>query len=201
VAAVGAALVAEARGWGLFALMGAPPVLAALGAILILDLVVYAQHWALHRVPALWRIHRVHHADTALDVTTALRFHPIEIALSMLVKMAAVVALGAPPEAVVAFEVLLNATAMFNHANVRLPPLAERMLRWIVVTPGMHRVHHSTAPDETNSNYGFNLPWWDRLFRTYRSAPQAGDGIVIGLERFREPRERRLDRVLMQPLL
>jgi sterol desaturase/sphingolipid hydroxylase (fatty acid hydroxylase superfamily) len=173
---------------------------AVLVGIVALDLVIYAQHMAFHHVPVLWRLHRVHHADTELDVTTGLRFHPFEILLSLAIKVAAVLALGAPALAVVAFEVLLNATAMFNHSNVALPPRLEPLARWLVVTPQMHEVHHSADRRETDSNFGFNLPWWDRLFGTYRAAPAAGDdGVVIGLPDFREPAERTLLRLLTQP--
>jgi sterol desaturase/sphingolipid hydroxylase (fatty acid hydroxylase superfamily) len=153
-----------------------------------------------HAVPALWRLHRMHHADLDFDVTTGARFHPIEIVLSMVIKLAAVVVLGAPPVAVVIFEVVLNATAMFNHGNLRLPAGVDRVLRLIVVTPDMHRVHHSVDPAETNSNFGFNLPWWDRLLGTYRAQPAAGhEGMTIGIEQFREAGDLRLDRMLVQP--
>ena len=142
----------------------------------------------------------MHHADLEFDVTTGVRFHPVEIVLSMAIKFAVVVALGAPAVAVLIFEVLLNATSMFNHGNVRLPQGLDRVLRWLVVTPEMHRVHHSILPHETNSNFGFNLPWWDRLFGTYRAQPRAGhEAMTIGIEQFRDPRELRLDRMLLQP--
>jgi sterol desaturase/sphingolipid hydroxylase (fatty acid hydroxylase superfamily) len=151
-------------------------------------------------VPVLWRLHRTHHADLEFDVTTGARFHPLEILLSMVIKLGVVAGLGAPVVAVLLFEVLLNGTSMFNHGNVRLPAYIDRVLRWIVVTPEMHRVHHSVVPRETNSNFGFNLPWWDRLFGTYRAQPAAGhDGMTIGIEQFRDPRELRLDRMLLQP--
>jgi sterol desaturase/sphingolipid hydroxylase (fatty acid hydroxylase superfamily) len=199
-AAVGAALLAAHNGWGLLPLLHVPYWPAVLVSIVALDLVIYAQHMAFHHVPVLWRLHRVHHADTELDVTTGLRFHPFEILLSLAIKVAAVLALGAPALAVVAFEVLLNATAMFNHSNVALPPRLEPLARWLVVTPQMHEVHHSADRRETDSNFGFNLPWWDRLFGTYRAAPAAGDdGVVIGLPDFREPAERTLLRLLTQP--
>jgi sterol desaturase/sphingolipid hydroxylase (fatty acid hydroxylase superfamily) len=153
-----------------------------------------------HAVPALWRLHRVHHADLDFDVTTGARFHPIEILVSVVIKMAAVAAIGAPPVAVLVFEVLLNATAMFNHANGRLPLGVDRWLRLLVVTPDMHRVHHSIAYSETNSNFGFNLPWWDRLFGTYRAHPAAGhEAMTIGVGAFRTPADLRLDRLLLQP--
>ena len=200
-AVVGAAIVAQRQGWGLFNLVAVPPLLAAAASILLLDLTVWAQHLAMHKVPALWRLHRMHHADVDIDVTTGLRFHPLEILLSLAIKAAAAVALGAPPLAVLAFEVLLNATAIFNHANARLPPALDRVLRWILVTPDMHRVHHSWERIETDSNYGFNLPWWDRLFRTYRAQPALGhERMTIGLHEFRGSRELWIDRMLLQPL-
>jgi len=200
-AAVGVALVAQLGGWGLLPALHAPPWLAIIIAVVVLDLAIYLQHVLFHAVPVLWRLHRMHHADLEIDVTTGTRFHPIEILLSMAIKFGVVVALGAPPAAVLIFEVLLNATSMFNHGNVRLPQHLDQLLRWLVVTPDMHRVHHSILPRETNSNFGFNLPWWDRAFGTYRAQPQAGhEGMTIGIEQFRDPRELRLDRMLLQPL-
>ncbi|HUI97312.1 MAG TPA: sterol desaturase family protein [Xanthobacteraceae bacterium] len=199
-APVGAALIAEARGFGLFHWLGWPTLVAGLIGFVVLDLVIYGQHVAFHHVPWLWRLHRVHHADLDVDVTTGVRFHPIEILLSMVVKIAAVALFGIPAAAVVAFEVVLNATAMFNHANVALPAAVDRLARLIVVTPDMHRVHHSVVRSETDSNFGFNLPWWDRLFGTYRAAPAAGHkDMSIGLPVFRDGRELRLDRLLTQP--
>jgi sterol desaturase/sphingolipid hydroxylase (fatty acid hydroxylase superfamily) len=198
--AVGLALFAEAHGLGLFNVIAAPAWLAVVGSVVILDLAIYLQHVLFHAVPALWRLHRMHHADLEFDVSTGLRFHPIEILLSMLIKLAVVAALGAPALAVLMFEVLLNATSMFNHANARIPAWIDRALRWIVVTPDMHRVHHSILERETNSNFGFNLPWWDRLFGTYRAQPVAGhDDMTIGIEQFRDSRELGLDRMLLQP--
>jgi sterol desaturase/sphingolipid hydroxylase (fatty acid hydroxylase superfamily) len=144
-------------------------------------------------------VHRTHHADVEIDVTTGVRFHPIEILLSLGIKIAAVLALGAPAAAIVLFEVLLNATSMFNHSNVRLPPRFDRLTRWLVVTPQMHEVHHSADRAETDSNFGFNLPWWDRLFGTYREKPTAGENVVIGLPAFRDVSERRISRLLSQP--
>ena len=200
-AAVGLALVAEAQGWGLFNALAAPWWVAVIGSLIVLDLAIYLQHVLFHAVPALWRLHRVHHADLEFDVTTGLRFHPVEILLSMGIKLAVVVALGPPAVAVLIFEVVLNATAMFNHGNVRLPAHVDRVARWVVVTPDMHRVHHSVRPDETNSNFGFNLPWWDRLLGTYRAQPADGhEGMTIGIEQFRQARELWLDRMLIQPL-
>jgi sterol desaturase/sphingolipid hydroxylase (fatty acid hydroxylase superfamily) len=198
--AVGLALLAEARGFGLFNLVALPAWVAVLASVVILDLAIYLQHVLFHAVPTLWRLHRMHHADLEFDVSTGLRFHPIEIFLSMLIKFAVVAALGTPALAVLIFEVLLNATSMFNHGNVRLPAGIDRVLRWLVVTPDMHRVHHSILVRETNSNFGFNLPWWDRLFGTYRAQPAAGhEAMTIGIEQFREPRELGLDRMLVQP--
>lgn len=159
-------------------------------AILLLDLIVYLQHVMFHAVPVLWRLHQVHHADLDFDVSTGIRFHPLEIILSMLLKCVVILILGAPPLAVLCFEVLLNATAMFNHGNVRMPLALDGLIRNILVTPDMHRVHHSTRVVETNSNYGFNLPWWDKLFGTYRAQPEAGQaGMTIGLDGLRDPRQ------------
>lgn len=200
VLAVGFALLAEEHGWGLLNSFDVPFALALPVSLLALDLAIYLQHVLFHAVPALWRLHRVHHADLEFDVTTGLRFHPVEILLSMAIKLAVVAALGAPAIAVLVFEVLLNATSMFNHSNVRIPLGLDRILRWIVVTPDMHRVHHSIHPNETNSNFGFNLPWWDRLLGTYRAQPRDGhEGMTIGIEQFRTPRDLWLDRMLMQP--
>jgi len=200
ITAVGVALLAEARGWGLFATLDLPLWASIVLGVVLLDLAIYLQHVLFHAVPALWRLHRMHHADLEFDVTTGTRFHPIEILLSMGIKLGIVAALGVPAVAVLIFEVLLNATSMFNHANVRIPKTVDRLLRWLVVTPDMHRVHHSIVRRETNSNFGFNLPWWDRLFGTYRDQPAAGhEGMTIGIEQFREPRELRLDRMLIQP--
>ena len=199
-AAVGLALTGEARGWGLLNALALPYWLSVVLAVVLLDLAIYLQHVMFHAVPALWRLHRMHHADLDFDVTTGARFHPIEILLSMALKLGVVAALGAPALAVLVFEVLLNATAMFNHANARLPERLDRVLRWIVVTPDMHRVHHSVVPRETNSNFGFNLPWWDRLLGTYRAQPAAGHmAMTIGLEQFRDQGDLRLDRMLVQP--
>lgn len=198
VAAVGAAIWAEGQGFGL--LHGWPVWLALPVAVVALDLAIYLQHRVFHAVPWLWRLHRMHHADTEFDTTTGLRFHPGEILLSMVIKMAVVVALGAPAAAVVVFEVLLNATSLFNHGNLRLPPWLDAGVRRVLVTPDMHRVHHSVLRAETDSNFGFCLAWWDRLFGTYRAEAAAGRAaITIGLPLFREPSEQRLDRMLTQP--
>ncbi|WP_050524231.1 sterol desaturase family protein [Pseudorhodobacter wandonensis] len=201
ILAVGLAIMAQDRGWGLFNFIDAPAWLAVFVSVVVLDLVIYLQHVMFHAVPALWRFHRMHHADLDFDVTTGLRFHPVEIVLSMGIKLALVLVLGPPAIAVLMFEVLLNATAMFNHSNVRLPLIVDRFLRLIVVTPDMHRVHHSILPEETNSNFGFNLPWWDWLLGTYRAQPLAGhEAMTIGIEQFRTPRDQWLDRMLVQPV-
>lgn len=200
VVAVGLAIMAGERGWGLFNVLEVPAWIAIVVAVLLLDLVIYLQHVMFHAVPALWRLHRMHHADTEYDVTTALRFHPIEILLSMGLKLGVVAALGPPAIAVLVFEVLLNATAMFNHSNIKLPRQVDAVLRLFVVTPDMHRVHHSIIRSETNSNFGFNLPWWDRLLGTYRAQPKDGhEGMTIGIEQFRTRRDLWLDRMLIQP--
>jgi sterol desaturase/sphingolipid hydroxylase (fatty acid hydroxylase superfamily) len=199
-AAVGLAATAAERQWGLLNNIPLSAGARLVLALLALDLAIYLQHVMFHAVPVLWRLHRMHHADLDFDVTTGARFHPIEILLSMGLKLAVVAALGAPVIAVLIFEIALNATSMFNHGNVALPAPLDRVLRWFVVTPDMHRVHHSVRPHETNSNFGFNLPWWDRLFGTYRAQPADGHvGMTIGLDSFRDPRELRLDRMLVQP--
>jgi sterol desaturase/sphingolipid hydroxylase (fatty acid hydroxylase superfamily) len=199
-AAVGFTLVCEHHRWGALNNISLPFWAKCLVAVLALDLVLYAQHVTFHAVPVLWRLHRMHHADLEFDVTTGVRFHPVEIGLSMLIKFAAVALLGAPALAMLIFEVVLNATAMFSHSNVRLPEPIDRVLRWMVVTPDMHRVHHSTERRETDSNFGFNLPWWDRLFGTYRAQPEAGhENMQLGLSVFRDRGDLRLDRMLIQP--
>lgn len=186
-AAVGVAAFAAESNWGLLHVFELPLALSIVVSIIIMDLVIYLQHVMVHAVPALWRLHRVHHADVDYDVTTGARFHPIEIVLSMLIKFATIVILGPPVVAVVIFEVLLNAMAMFNHANIRLPLGLDQFLRWLFVTPDMHRVHHSVEEDETNSNFGFNLSVWDRIFGTYRSQPRFGhEGMTIGIHGFRD---------------
>jgi sterol desaturase/sphingolipid hydroxylase (fatty acid hydroxylase superfamily) len=199
-AAVGVALHAEAKGWGVLAFLDWPYAVKVAIAVVALDLAIYLQHVLFHAVPALWRLHRMHHADLDIDVTTGVRFHPIEILISLVIKIGVVAALGSPALAVVIFEVLLNATSMFNHGNVRMPGPIDQVVRWLLVTPDMHRVHHSIDPRETNTNFGFNFAVWDRLFGTYRPAPAAGHlGMTIGLSQFRDPRELRLDRMLSQP--
>jgi sterol desaturase/sphingolipid hydroxylase (fatty acid hydroxylase superfamily) len=198
--AVAVAALGEARGWGLLNVMQVPAWIAVPVAVIVLDLVIYLQHVMFHAVPTLWRLHRMHHADLDFDVTTGSRFHPVEIMLSMVIKLTVIAALGAPALAVLIFEVLLNATAMFNHGNLRLPLWLDRWVRLLVVTPDMHRVHHSVVVRETNSNFGFNLSVWDRMFGTYRDQPEAGhDGMAIGVETIRDPAEQRLDRMLTQP--
>jgi sterol desaturase/sphingolipid hydroxylase (fatty acid hydroxylase superfamily) len=189
-AAVGVAVFAETKGWGLFNTIELAYWLAVVVSVMILDFMIWLQHVMVHAIPLLWRLHRVHHADLDYDVTTGARFHPIEIVLSMLIKFAVILLLGPPLIAVVIFEVLLNATAMFNHGNIRLPEKVDRILRWLVVTPDMHRVHHSVEDDEANSNFGFNLPWWDRFFGTYRDQPREGhEGMTIGIRKFRDPQQ------------
>jgi sterol desaturase/sphingolipid hydroxylase (fatty acid hydroxylase superfamily) len=199
-ALAGVAVFAAGNGYGLFNLAGFRLSVATLLGFLALDLAIYGQHVVFHKVPFLWRLHRMHHADLDIDVTTGVRFHPFEILISLAIKAVVVIALGIPAVAVVLFEVVLNATSMFNHANVTMPAPLDRLLRLLVVTPDMHRVHHSIVRRETDSNFGFNLPWWDRLFGTYRSQPQAGHtGMTIGLPVFRAAHELRLDRLLTQP--
>jgi sterol desaturase/sphingolipid hydroxylase (fatty acid hydroxylase superfamily) len=200
VVATGMAVIAAERGFGLFNWLGVPGWIAGIAGFLLLDLTIYTQHVVFHYVPVLWRLHRMHHADLDIDVTTGARFHPIEILLSMLIKIAVVATLGVPAVAVVVFEVVLNATAMFNHSNATLPLWLDRAVRLVVVTPDMHRTHHSILRQETDSNFGFNLPWWDRLFGTYRAQPQAGHtDMTIGIPQFRDPGESRLDRLITQP--
>jgi len=202
VAAGGVALMAAQQGWGLFNWLELPQLPATVLAIVVLDLAIYAQHVVFHHVPVLWRLHRVHHTDLALDATTGLRFHPLEILLSLLYKMLVVWLLGAPLLAVVVFEILLNAMAVFNHANICLPVRLDSLLRVLIVTPDMHRVHHSVIKAETNSNYGFNLSCWDRLFHTYTAQPRDGHlGMTIGLLEYRDPRRLSLLGLLRQPFV
>ena len=189
-AAVGVAAFASEQGWGLLNYYEVPFLLAVVSSVIVMDFIIYLQHVLVHAVPLLWRLHRVHHADVDFDVTTGARFHPIEIILSMLIKFATIVVLGPPVVAVVLFEIILNATAMFNHSNIRLPSGLDKRLRLLLVTPDMHRVHHSTEDDEANSNFGFSLPWWDRLFGTYRDQPRGGhEGMTIGIRKYREPKQ------------
>jgi sterol desaturase/sphingolipid hydroxylase (fatty acid hydroxylase superfamily) len=200
--AVGIALAAQAQGVGLLNVLPLPPWLAFVLAQVGLDLAIYLQHVLFHKVPLLWRLHRMHHADVDVDATNGLRFHPLEILLSMGIKFAVIALLGAPAAAVVVFEVLLNGLAVFNHSNVHIAVPLDRVLRWFLVTPDMHRIHHSWYAQECNSNYGFNLTWWDRLFGTYRAQPQDGHThMTLGLPEWREPRWLRLDRMLVLPFV
>jgi sterol desaturase/sphingolipid hydroxylase (fatty acid hydroxylase superfamily) len=199
---VGMALLAAERHWGLLNIMALPYWLKVVIAVIILDLSIFLQHVLHHAIPILWRLHMVHHADLDFDVTTGMRFHPIEIVLSMGVKLMTVAALGPPVLAVFIFEVALNGTSMFNHSNIHVPERMDRILRLLVVTPDMHRVHHSVIIRETNSNYGFNLPWWDRLFGTYKDQPERGhDGMMIGLSQFRDPQKLTLPWLLILPFI
>lgn len=199
---VGLAQLATERNWGLFNHLPLAPWLSVGLTIVAFDLAIYLQHLTFHAVPVLWRLHMVHHSDLQFDATTGVRFHPIEIALSAGVKLGLVLILGPPAVGVMVFEILLNASSLFNHANARLPLSLDRWLRWIIVTPDMHRVHHSADRPETNSNFGFNLPWWDRVFRTYKDQPEAGHGeMIIGLEHLRNPHHLTLGRLLTMPFL
>lgn len=197
---MGFAILAEDRGWGVLPVVFLPLWARGVIALFALDLAIYLQHRLFHYVPVLWRLHRMHHADVDVDVTTGTRFHPIEIALSLGIKFLVIVLLGAPALAVLVFEIGLNANSMFNHSNVRLAAGIERWLRWIVVTPDMHRVHHSILRWETDSNFGFNFPWWDRLFKTYRARPEKGhEQMILGVQEFRDSKELGLTRMLAQP--
>lgn len=200
VLAVGLALQLEGQGVGLLPQLGLPFWPDCVIAVLLLDLAIYWQHRLMHVVPLLWRLHRLHHSDTGFDVTTGLRFHPFEMALSMVYKLAVLTALGAPALAVLVFELLLSIGALFTHADFALPPALDRRLRWLLVTPSMHRIHHSTWRPETDSNYGFHLSLWDRLFGSYREAPRAPETVMpIGLEYFRTRHEQTLPSLLLQP--
>ena len=202
VLAVGMAEIASARGWGVLAWTDLPVWLEIIIAVVLLDLAIYGQHVASHKVPILWRVHKVHHADRDIDVTTGLRFHPIEICLSMLYKFVVIIALGAPALAVFIFEVVLNGTAMFNHSNVKLPGPLDRIVRTLIVTPDMHRVHHSVIQREHDTNYGFNLSIWDRLFRTYTDQPSLGHkGMTIGLAPYQSEKPARLGWALALPFM
>ena len=202
VLAVGMARTAQANGWGLLNHFDIPGPLSLVVGIVALDLVIYLQHVMFHAVPILWRLHMVHHADLDYDLTTGLRFHPIEIVLSTVLKIIIIVALGPPAASVLVFEILLNGMAMFNHGNIKLPPSADRLLRLFVVTPDVHRVHHSVIMHETNSNYGFNLSIWDRMFGTYLAQPSKGhQDMTIGLSQFRDPKRLTLPWLLMLPII
>lgn len=200
--AVGLAVFVESQGWGLLQVVNLPLWLTVLIAIVVLDFTIWAQHVMFHAIPALWRLHRMHHADLDIDVTTGLRFHPLEILLSFGIKATVIVALGVPAVAVLLFEIILSSLAMFNHSNVRMPLAVDRILRLLIVTPDFHRVHHSWYPHETNSNFGFNLSLWDRIMGTYRAQPDDGhDGMTIGINQFRDPKWERLDKMLIQPFV
>ncbi len=200
LAAVGTALWAQDNGYGIFTILELPTWLAGVLAFIILDFIVWVEHWASHKIPLLWRIHRMHHSDTGFDLTTALRFHPLEIVLSMFWKALIIVCLGPPAVAVLIFEIVLNGTAMFNHSNARLPLGLDRVLRLVLVTPDMHRVHHSSDNRETDTNYGFNFPFWDRLFKTYWAQPRLGhDDMEIGLKEYRDTAPSRLIWTLLLP--
>lgn len=203
LSAVAAAELAARQGWGILAWLRGPSWLEFIAGLVLLDLALYLQHVLFHAVPALWRLHMVHHADLDFDATTGLRFHTLEIVLSLALKCIVVLALGPSPWTVLVFEVLLNATSIFNHSNVRMPSWLDRLLRLVIVTPDMHRVHHSALRHETNSNFGFNLPWWDRLLGTYRDQPQAGhEQMTIGLGHVRdEGRTEQLHWMLALPFL
>jgi sterol desaturase/sphingolipid hydroxylase (fatty acid hydroxylase superfamily) len=196
------AFFAHKNGWGLFHTVNIPYPMMVVVGVIMLDLVIYLQHLMFHAVPNLWRLHMIHHADLDYDLTTGLRFHPIEILISMGIKLTVVAALGPPVLAVIIFEILLNATSTFNHGNIYIPGALDRVLRLFVVTPDMHRVHHSVTIRETNSNFGFNLPWWDRLLGTYRAQPVAGhEGMTIGLSQFRDPERLTLAWMLALPFM
>ncbi len=200
--AVGMATLATEKQWGLLNNMDIPYVPAVILSVIVLDMIIYLQHLMFHAAPILWRLHRMHHTDLDYDVTTGLRFHPIEIALSMLVKLSAIVVLGPPLVSILIFEILLNASAMFNHGNIRIPTGFDKILRLFIVTPDMHRIHHSVIKEETDSNYGFFLSWWDFLFGTYRSQPKEGhEGMTIGIDLYRDKTYSHLHWLLIQPFM
>lgn len=202
ITAVGMAVWVEQKGWGLFNSMDLAYWAKVALAVILLDFIIYLQHVMFHAVPTLWRLHMMHHADMDFDVTTGTRFHPIEIFISMLIKVTAIIVLGAPAPGVIVFEILLNGTAMFNHGNFFIPLGIDRVLRLLVVTPDMHRVHHSVFPSETNSNFGFSLPWWDRLMGTYRAQPSRGhEAMTIGLNQFRDPSRLTLGWLILLPFI
>lgn len=202
IAPVGAAIICAEHNIGLLNTISLPSWIIILISILLLDMLIYWQHVAFHRIQLLWRIHRMHHADLDIDASTGIRFHPLEIITSVVIKLIGITILGPPAIAVITFEILLNGCALFNHANVRLPLGIDAILRLFIVTPDMHRVHHSTDMREANMNYGFNFPWWDRIFGTYKSQPDLGhDGMRIGMNIFREPKYVRLDKMLTIPFL
>ncbi|MCF8104443.1 MAG: sterol desaturase family protein [Desulfohalobiaceae bacterium] len=199
---IGLAVYVTEQNWGLLSHPGVPYWLKVVVGVVMLDFAVYIQHVLFHAIPTLWRLHMVHHADLDFDLTTGVRFHPGEILISLVIKMSVVAALGAPPLAVLIFEVALNGTSMFNHSNLNIPKKIDRVLRWMVVTPDMHRVHHSVIIRETNSNYGFNLPWWDRLLATYKDQPAKGHrDMTIGLSWYRDSKKLTLPRLLILPIV
>lgn len=201
LAAVGSALIAEEKNWGLFHQLTIDNRVAGVIAVLVLDFTIYFQHAMFHSIPVFWRLHMVHHTDLDIDVTTGARFHPLEILLSMGIKMSVIVLLGAPAYAVLIFEILLNATSMFNHSNISIPPKLDKIIRLFIVTPDMHRVHHSVIIRERNSNFSFNFSWWDRIFRTYKDRPDKGHHeMVIGLANFRDFKKLGLGSLLALPL-
>lgn len=197
-AAMGAAFWAQQRELGLFPVLGLPLWASIPITVVLLDLLIYFQHRLFHAVPALWRLHRVHHADTEMDATTGLRFHPVEILLSVFIKMGAAVALGAPPEGILLFEILLNASSMFEHAAITLPPRLDAALRRVIITPSLHRIHHSERREETDSNFGFNLSLWDQWFGTLRREHQGA--LRLGIGAYGQARDQRLDQLLLQPV-
>jgi len=199
---MGLAMFMADRGWGLLNVFPIASTAAIVIGVAALDLTLYFQHVLFHRTPLLWRLHKVHHTDQDIDVTTGLRFHPLEIILSLIIKLAVVAAIGPPAAAVLIFEVLLNGASMFNHGNLRIPLLWDRIIRAVLVTPDMHRVHHSVIVRETNSNYGFSVPWWDHLFGTYRDQPAEGhDGMRIGLKGYHDDRSLSLSSLLVMPFV
>jgi sterol desaturase/sphingolipid hydroxylase (fatty acid hydroxylase superfamily) len=202
IAAVGMAAISNQRGWGIFNLLGMSSLLSGIISLILLDLTIYCQHVLFHKTALCWRLHKMHHTDLDIDVTTGSRFHPLEIILSMGIKIVVVVLLGAPAWSVLTFEILLNATSMFNHSNVRIPTITDKMLRSLIVTPDMHRVHHSVVMHEMNSNFGFNFSLWDRLFKTYRPQPEKGhEAMTIGLNNYRDKKYLTLPWMLALPFL
>jgi sterol desaturase/sphingolipid hydroxylase (fatty acid hydroxylase superfamily) len=201
MAAIGTAMIAEQHNWGLFNRLAIDSLAAGIIAILILDFTIYLQHVLFHYIPLFWRLHMVHHTDLDIDVTTGARFHPVEILLSMAIKIGVISLIGAPAYSVLVFEILLNGTSLFNHSNIYISPKIDKIIRLLVVTPDMHRVHHSVIIRETNSNFGFNFPWWDRVFRTYKDQPSKGHmDMIIGLANFRDAKRLTLPYILTLPL-
>jgi sterol desaturase/sphingolipid hydroxylase (fatty acid hydroxylase superfamily) len=202
ILAIGIAAIVEQKRWGLLNLFFGYYWGKIIISIILLDFIIYLQHVMFHLLPLFWRIHRIHHTDLDVDVTTGLRFHPFEIILSMIIKIIAVIVFGIPVLAILIFEILLNATSMFNHSNVYIPIKLDKYLRWLIVTPDMHRVHHSIYPEETNSNYGFNLPWWDKVCKTYKDQPQDGHvNMRIGLNMFRDIKYLNIWQLLIIPFI